>query len=220
MPWILLAVAMAALYGAFVAHSALLMLLGFVVGLGALGGWVWLRYRTLFPAVGPVLDETPLSADDVRLMRERMTNPPPAVAPAATAPDLDALRAAGQRVAERDVERARVAKLEQELDAMRQRIAEIEAAPTAAPATPVPVPSSPVVAAPPPPAAPAVPVATPAPRPAVPPRAPDEAWNPYALAPPKPAKVLPAPVPGMHVPVVTPLRDDEPGVNTPEHGTP
>ncbi len=195
MPWILLVVALAAFYGAFVAHSVLLMVLGFVVGLGALAGWAWLRYRALFPSVETVLDETPLSADDVRRMRERMAAPLQSPALVPTGPSLDALRAAGNRVADREAERGRISELEREMAAMRQRIVELQETPAQVAAS----------------------VAEPS---VVAPRAPDEAWNPYALAPPKPVKVPPAPVPGMYVPMITPLRSDDSDAETLGHDHP
>lgn len=222
MSWLLLALSLAAFCVAWSVHSPLLMALGLAVALAALAGFAWLRYKLLFPERAVAIDETPLSAEDVRRMREAQAvaaaTVVPAPLPAASNPDIGQLRAAGERVAERDAllqqqEEARrqlaemerrAAEAEQRALEMEQRLADLRQRETPARKQA----AAPDKAS----AAEAEAVAPPTPKrspPVPPPNLRDEGWNPYAGEVQAPAKhPFDAKAAGLDVPMLTPLRDD------------
>ncbi|MBW8824631.1 MAG: hypothetical protein JF567_10535 [Xanthomonadales bacterium] len=180
MSWLLLALSLAVFCVAWSVHSPALMVLCMLAALAALGGFAWLRYKLLFPERSVAIDDTPLTVEDVRRMRDAQavatdaTSLPPL--PAASRPDANQIRAAAQRVAER------VALIQQ----------------PAAGGTPS-APAEPAPAAALPPALPRKPQ----------PNLRDEGWNPYAGEVHVPAKQPVDPgTPGLTVPMLTPLRDE------------
>ena len=221
MPWLMLALSLAAFCFAWSVHSPALMALGLLAGLAGLAGFGWMRYRLLFPDRTVAIDDTPMSADDIRRMRETQASTgaaPPAPLPAASHPDVSQLRAAAQRVAEREalelqhaeaqrriaeMERRasdaeqRAAEMAQRLANLNQHEAQLQVAPAAVAAAIEEATPEPVT----PPALP---------RPTVPmPNLRDEGWNPYAgavVAPPK--RAIDPKAAGLDVPMLTPLRDD------------
>ena len=221
MPWLMLVLSLAAFCFAWSVHSPAWMILGLLVGLAGLGGFAWMRYRLLFPDRSIAIDDTPMSADDIRRMREAQiagTAASPAPLPAASHPDASQLRAAAQRVAEREAleqqhadAQRRIAEMERRATEAEQRAAEMaqrltelqqreaQAQPAVASISPAPESAE---------SEPATPPALP--RPAVPlPNLRDEGWNPYAgvvTAPPK--RAIDPKAAGLDVPMLTPLRDD------------
>ncbi|PNS08769.1 hypothetical protein [Solilutibacter silvestris] len=217
MSWLLLALSLAVFCVAWSVHSPLLMVLCMLAALAALGGFAWLRYKLLFPERTVAIDDTPMSAEDIRRMRDAQAANPavPTPLPAASHPDADQMRAAALRVAERDaleqqhaeaqrrieeMER-RAAEAEQRATEMAQRLAELQQREAQQPASPIAAVRHQNV---PPP----MPVPTPVAH--VPkPNLRDEGWNPYAgevQAPAKPA--IDPKAAGLDVPMLTPLRDD------------
>ncbi len=72
MHWLLLIFAAVALVLGVRTPSPLLMGVWFVLMLGALGGWVWLRYRLLFPdRGGAAMALTPLDQSELAHLREQ-----------------------------------------------------------------------------------------------------------------------------------------------------
>lgn len=220
MPWLILALSLAAFCIAWSVHSPAWMILGLLAGMAGLGVFAWMRYRLLFPERTIAIDDTPLSADDIRRMREAQaagTTAPPAPLPAASHPDASQLRAAAQRVAERealeqqhaDAQRRiaemerRAAEAEQRAADMAQRLTELQQREPQSPALAATVAAAAEAAS-----GPATPPALP--RPAAPlPNLRDEGWNPYAgvvTAPPK--RAIDPKAAGLDVPMLTPLRDD------------
>lgn len=226
MSWLLLALSLAAFCVAWSVHSPLLMTLGLLVALAALAGFAWVRYKLLFPERTVAIEDTPMTAEDVRRMREAQlaanANAPAAPAlPAASQPDPGQMRAAALRVAERDallqqqeaaqrqfaeMER-RAAEAEERAREMEQRLVDLqrEATPVAIAAMSSPE-AAPAMAATDTGAMPALP---PKPSPQPQPNLREEGWNPYAgevQAPPK--RPFDARAAGLEVPMLTPLRDD------------
>lgn len=217
MSWLLLALSLAIFCVAWSVHSPILMVLCLLAALAALIGFAWLRYKLLFPERTVAIDDTPLTAEDLRRMREAQlaaatTTPMPL--PAASSPDIGQLRAAGERVAERDAllllqeeTQRRIAEMErrateaeQRATDMEQRLADLQqrdAPPAAAQAAePAPAPSEPAPVA-------AVPAAVPQSN------LRDEGWNPYAGEVHTPSKrPIDPKAAGLDVPMLTPLRDE------------
>ena len=123
MSWLLLALSLAIFCIAWSVHSPVLMVLCLLAALAALIGFAWLRYKLLFPARTVAMDDTPLTVDDVRRMREAQRSaaviPAPMPSPAASNPDIGQLRAAAERVAEREA-------LQQQQEEAQRRIVEME----------------------------------------------------------------------------------------------
>ncbi|MGG6462972.1 hypothetical protein [Solilutibacter silvestris] len=223
MSWLLLALSLAIFCVAWSVHSPVLMVLCTLAALAALVGFAWLRYKLLFPARSVAIVDTPLTAEDVRRMREAQLAAAaplaPTPLPATSNPDIGQLRAAGERVAERDallqqqeeaqrriaeMER-RAAEAEQRAADMAQRLADLQQregqpAPvqqTVANNAPAAVEAAPAAVMP-----PALP-----PRPQ--PNLRDEGWNPYAGEVHVPAKRSIDPkAAGLDIPMLTPLRDE------------
>ncbi len=223
MSWLLLALSLAIFCVAWSVHSPMLMVLCMLAALAALVGFAWLRYKLLFPERTVAIADTPLTAEDVRRMREAQLAAAaplaPTPLPAASNPDIGQLRAAGERVAERDallqqqeeaqrriaeMER-RAAEAEQRAADMAQRLADLQQREGQ------PAPVQQAVANHAPTAVEAAPAAvTP---PALPPRPQpnlrDEGWNPYAGEVHVPAKrPIDPKAAGLDIPMLTPLRDE------------
>lgn len=221
MSWLLLALSLAIFCIAWSVHSPVVMVLCLLAALAALIGFAWLRYKLLFPERAIALDETPLTPEDVRRMREAQlaaaATPAPMPLLVAANPDIGELRAAAERVAERDAlqqqqeeAQRRIAEMERRAAEAEQRAAEMEqrlvdlqqreVRPTAVPQVDA---SNAQHAAE---AAPVVPPALP-PRPQ--PNLRDEGWNPYAGVVDAPAKrAIDPKAAGLDVPMLTPLRDE------------
>lgn len=107
MSWLLLALSLAIFCIAWSVHSPVLMVICLLAALAALVGFAWLRYKILFPERAVAIDDTPLSAEDVRRMRDAQVAANSAAAPlplpAASQPDANRIRAAAERVAEQIV---------------------------------------------------------------------------------------------------------------------
>ena len=179
MSWLLLALSLAVFCVAWSVHSPVLMALCMLAALAALGGFAWLRYKLLFPERSVAIDDTPLTVEDVRRMRDAQATTADATAqpplPATSNPDIEQLRAAAQRVAERD--------------ALIQHPAIVTPSALAEPAAVAAIP----------PALPQKPQ----------PNLRDEGWNPYAGEVHVPAKQPIDPkAAGLAVPMLTPLRDE------------
>ena len=217
MSWLLLVLSLAIFCVAWSVHSPVLMLLCLLVALATLGGFAWLRYKLLFPARTVAVDDTPLTADDLRRMRDAQrasaVDMPANPLPAASNPDLAQLRAAAQRVAERETllqqhedAQRRMAEMEQRAAEAEQRAAEMEQRLVdlqRQDAQPAPIQPSaahePMPVAVKPPAVPPKPQAN----------LRDEGWNPYAGEVHVPAKRPIDPrTAGIDVPMLTPLRDE------------
>ena len=183
MSWLLLVLSLAIFCVAWSVHSPVLMLLCLLVALATLGGFAWLRYKLLFPARTVAVDDTPFTADDVRRMRDAQrataVGTLASALPAASNPDLAQLRAAAQRVAERET-------------LLQQQEAQPAPIQPSAANEPMPVAVKP----------PAVP-----PKPQANLR--DEGWNPYAgeVHVPEKRPIDPRTA-GIDVPMLTPLRDE------------
>ncbi len=225
MSWLLLALSLAIFCVAWSVHSPILMVLCLLAALAALIGFAWLRYKLLFPERTVAIDDTPLTAEDVRRMREAQLATAAAAAPmplpAASNPGIGQLRAAGERLAERDAllqqqqeAQRRIAEMERRAAEAEQRAADIEQRlADLQQRNSEPAPMQHAVAN----VEPAVVEAAPAAvmPPALPPRPQpnlrDEGWNPYAGEVHAPAKRPIDPrAAGPDVPMLTPLRD-EPG---------
>ena len=224
MSWLLLALSLAAFCVAWSVHSPLLMALGLLVALAALAAFAWVRYKLLFPARTVAIEDTPLTADDVRRMRDAQlaasaAAPMAPALPAASQPTQEQMRAAALRVTERDallkqqeeaqhqlaeMER-RAAEAEERAREMEQRLADLQREALAVVATPATSPE-PVPAIP---AADTNPIPAPPSKPPPQPNLREEGWNPYAgevQVPPK--RPFDAKAAGLDVPMLTPLRDD------------
>lgn len=223
MSWLLLALSLAVFCVAWSVHSPLLMVLCLLAALAALAGFAWLRYKLLFPERTVAIDDTPLTAEDVRRMRDAQlaaaATAAPMPLPAATNPDIGQLRAAGERVAERDallqqqqeVQRRiaemerRAAEAEQRAADMEQRLADLQQRETQSVAIQAPTANGMPAPADPAPVAVTPPALPPKPQPNLR----DEGWNPYAGAVEAPAKrPIDPKAAGLDVPMLTPLRDE------------
>lgn len=129
MHWILLLICCASVYGGMVAKSPVMMLVLFVVAIASCIGWLWVRYRTLFPdGAAATAGAAGLSDYEMESLREHVRAHAKAHVPAAPASferqvDPEAIRAAAQKVAERDAE-ARRQRQEAEVAAIAQRALE------------------------------------------------------------------------------------------------
>ncbi|MBS0225299.1 MAG: hypothetical protein JSS25_03035 [Proteobacteria bacterium] len=224
MSWLLLALSLAVFCVAWSVHSSLLMVLCLLAALAALVGFAWMRYKLLFPDRAVAIDDTPLTAEDVRRMRDAQlsaaTTATSVPLPASSNPDIGQLRAAGERVAEREAllqqqeeTQRRIAEMERRATEAEQRAADMEqrlvdlqqretqlAASQSPAAHTMPVPDD---------AAPAVAIEPPALPPKPQPNLRDEGWNPYAGEVRVPAKrPIDPKAAGLDVPMLTPLRDE------------
>ncbi|MBS0215080.1 MAG: hypothetical protein JSR63_02910 [Proteobacteria bacterium] len=224
MSWLLLALSLAVFCVAWSVHSPLLMVLCLLAALAALIGFAWLRYKILFPERTVAIDDTPLTAEDVRRMRDAQlaatATAAPMPLPASTNPDIGQLRAAGERVAERDallqqqeetqrriaeMER-RAAEAEQRAADMEQRLVDLQQREPQSTPIQIPVANSTLAPAE---TAPAPAVTPPALPPKPQPNLRDEGWNPYAGEVHVPAKrPIDPKAAGLDVPMLTPLRDE------------
>ena len=200
MHWILLLICCASVYAGMVAKSPALMLAMFFVALASCFAWLWVRYKTLFPdtaavtAGGAGLSDHEMESLRAHVRARAEANVPPAPDSFERPADPDAIRAAAQKVAERDAEAVRLrqaaereaiaqrAVLEREtLELARTRVAQAE--PAQAPPAQTPAAAQPeegVVRADVPPPDLETPVAPAASKPQGPEREVGEVWNPYA----------------------------------------
>ncbi|MBS0199398.1 MAG: hypothetical protein JSR70_03015 [Proteobacteria bacterium] len=179
MSWLLLALSLAVFCVAWSVHSPVLMAVCMLVALAALGGFAWLRYKLLFPERSVAIDDTPLTVEDVRRMRDAQlaatTTAASSPLPAASNPDIEQLRAAAQRVVERA---ALIQQPAIDTPSAPAEPAAITALPPALPQKPQP-------------------------------NLRDEGWNPYAGEVHAPARQPIDPkAAGLAVPMLTPLRDE------------